>query len=485
MSECRGTRTSMKKNYIFNLIYQLLSIIMPFITTPYVSRVLHADGIGAYSYTISTITYIGIFAILGMSTYGQLEVAKLREDKYQCSKLFWGIVCAKGITTIAAVTVYYVLTPILGIYVDIYKLMIIYFIAQLIDFTWFFQGFEEFGFIVARNIAIKVIGTLCIFLFVKKPEDILLYTIIIQGTALLGNALMCPRLRRFLVRVPFKEIKVVVHWKESLIFFIPTIATSVYTLLDKSMIGWLTKSAFENGYYEQAHKIEQIVVVVVTSLNVVTLPRVVHLFHEGLLEDVKQIINKSVKFVLCIAFPMCIGLAAVSKDLIPIFLGQGYEPCILLVEIFAFLIIIVGLSNLISGQCLTATGKQKDANICVIVGALINFGLNIFLIPRLGATGAAIATVSAETIILIMFLCYSKQYVSVAMIMKLSLKYFACSLIMGAVVLWVGCLPIGNEILSLLLQILAGGLIYLLMLVLMKDTLLAEAIKLCKQLKKK
>lgn len=474
-------KNSLKKNYTLNVIYQILTIIMPFITTPYISRVLHADGIGAYSYTISTVTYIGLFASMGMSTYGQLEVAKYREDKVQCSKLFWGIFFAKLMTTFAAIVVYYVLTPILGMYIDLYKLMLIYFIAQLIDFTWFFQGFEEFGFIVGRNIIIKILGTLCIFLFVKKEDDILLYTVIIQGTSLLGNLLICTHLYRYLVAVPIKEIKIFVHWKESIIYFIPTIATSVYTLLDKSMIGWFTKSAFENGYYEQAHKIEQIVVVVVTSLNVVTLPRVVYLFNQGLIEEVKQIISKTVKFVLCISFPMCVGLIAVSENLVPVFLGEGFEPCILLVKIFSLLIIIVGLSNLVSGQCLTATGKQKKANISVIVGAVINFCMNMLLIPCYGAVGAAIATVSAEIIILILFLVFSKKYISMLVIMKCSVKYAICSLIMGGIVWGVGYLGVENKLLLLLLQIIIGVLVYFSMLVFMKESLLIEALDYIKE----
>lgn len=474
-------KSSIKKNYVLNLAYQIMSIIMPFITTPYISRVLHADGIGAYSYTVSTITYIGIFASLGMTTYGQLEVAKARDDREQCSRLFWGILVTKCITTFVAILIYYVLTPILGLYHDIYRLMIIYLIAQMIDFTWFFQGFEEFGYIVIRNIAIKTIGTICIFLFVKHADDILLYTLIIQGTALLGNALLCPKLTKYLVKISFRDIKLLVHIQKSMVYFIPTIATSVYTLLDKSMIGWLTKSAFENGYYEQAHKIEQIVVVVVTSINVVTLPRIVYLYNEGLLEEAKLIIKKSIRYVLGISFPMCIGLSSVSGNLIPLFLGQGFEPCILLLRVFSVLIIIVGLSNLVSGQCLTATGRQKDANVCVIIGAFINFILNIFLIPKFGSMGAAVATVCAETIILFMFLYYCRNMINIVSILIVAIRYLIFSFIMGAFVFGIGQLCIRyNQLSSLLMQIIIGGSIYLVLMILWKDELIIEVKRICR-----
>ena len=145
----------------------------------------------------------------------------------------------------------------------------------------------------------------------------------------------------------------------------------------------------------------------------------------------------------------------------------------------------MGLSTLISGQCLTATGKQKDANRCVIIGAIINFGLNMFLIPIYGALGAAIATVAAETVILVLFLYYSTEYVSILKLLKSLACYLVYALVMGVGVFGINCVIVENTVISLFLRIFIGGLIYLLLLIVTRDALLAEGIEICKQLKKK
>lgn len=474
----------MKKNYLLNLIYQVLTIFVPFITTPYISRVLQADGVGTYSYTLANATYISIFATLGMDVYGQLQVAKYREDRTKCSGLIYGIFLAKLATTAVIIAVYLALEPVIGMYKNLYRVMIIFFLSQLIDFTWFFQGIEEFGFILTRNVFVKAVGIICIFCFVKEADDVVNYALIMQGTAFMGNLLVLPYLQKFLLSVSLTQIKIVSHIKGGIIYFIPTIATSVYTMLDKAMIGWVTKSSYENGYYEQAYKIVQIVLVIVTSLRTVTLPRVIHLYSEKNYEAVTNIINSTIRFVLLISLPMSVGLMMVAPQLVPVFLGEGFEKCIIIVCILAPLIVVLGLSTLISGQCLTAMGRQKQANVCVIVGAAVNFTMNLILIPKYEALGAAIATVCAETLIMIMFFIYGSEYIKLKMVWKYFMKYLSYSFVMAAGIYGLKYIDLDKEAL-LLSQVIAGIIIYFSALVLTKDELLISFLCSIKERKNK
>lgn len=464
---------SLKKNYLLNLIHQVLTIFVPFITTPYISRVLQADGVGAYSYTLATATYIGIFATLGMDVYGQLQVAKYREDRRESSRLVYGIFLAKLATTAIIITVYMTLEPVIGMYTNLYRVMIVFFLSQVVDFTWFFQGIEKFGFILTRNVFVKAIGIVCIFCFVKEPDDVVKYALIIQGTAFVGNLLVLPYLCKFLLPVSLTQIKIVSYIKGGMIYFIPTIATSVYTMLDKAMIGWVTKSSYENGYYEQAYKIVQIVLVIVTSLRTVTLPRVIHLYSEKNYEAVINIIDSTIRFVLLISLPMSAGLMIVAPQLVPIFLGDSFEKCIVIVCILAPLIVVLGLSTLVSGQCLTAMGKQKQANVCVIVGAAANFTMNLILIPNYGALGAAIATVCAETLIMIMFFGYGSEYIKLKMVWKYFVKYLSCSFVMVVGIYGLKYLDLDKDVL-LLCQVIAGIIVYFSAVLLTKDELLVS-----------
>lgn len=467
---------SLKANFIFNLIYQVLTIIVPFITTPYISRVLQVEGVGKYSYTLAIATYFGTFAIMGMDIYGQLQVAKCRDNKILCSKLVYGIFFAKFATTAVVVSAYLVAGFKIAMYKNLYWIMLIFFLAQLVDFSWFFQGMEEFAFILTRNALVKGVGVACIFCFVKEIDDVEIYALIMQGTVLIGNLLVIPYMRKFISLIPINQISMLTHIKGGMIFFIPTVATSVYTMLDKAMIGWVTKLPYENGYYEQAYKIVQIVLVVVTSLRTVTLPRVVHLYSEKNYEEVIDIIDNTIRFVLCISVPMSVGLMMVAPQLIPLFLGEEFKNCILIVQILSVLVVVLGLSVLISGQCLTAMGKQKQANICVIVGAFINFTMNLVLIPNYGALGAAVATVCAETIILIMFIIFAAEHIKIKKMIIHFFKYLSCSVIMAGAVYGLNYIGFENEVLFLS-KVAVGVIVYFSELILIKDELIISFIR--------
>lgn len=462
---------SIKKNYILNLAYQVLAVCVPIITTPYVSRILMADGIGAYSYTLSIATYFSMFAALGISTYGQLEISKHRDSCQQRSKLFFEIIAARLFMAALMLIIYALLSKPLGTYQILYRIMAIYIVADTIDISWFFQGLEEFRVIVLRSCVIKVLSTLCIFIFVKQKDDLALYALILQGSALTGNILLWPYLKNYLCRIDLHKIRFYRHWKDSLVYFIPTVATSVYTVLDKSMIGFFTKSSLQNGYYEQAHKIEQILLVFLTSLGTVTLPRLVYLWKNGDKNSLNKIMDRTISFILLISFPMMFGISAVADKLIPLFLGDGYEECIVLLRIFSVLLVIVGLDNIIGKQCLVATGRQKQFNIGVILGAIVNFMANLFLINRFGAKGAAVGSVVAEITILSTFIYFSKNIYDFSNLKYSFIKYGIAGAIMG-IITWIVGTHLSVTVIGLLIQIIIGMIVYFLILTISKDPII-------------
>lgn len=467
---------SLKHNYLMNLAYQILSIVVPIITTPYVSRVLTPDGIGAYSYSLSIVTYFSMFATLGMATYGQLQIAQFRDNKEIRSKIFVEIVIARLSLSLVVVAAYFLCKPILGMYGVLYNVLVINIVSCALDVSWFFQGLEEFRITVTRNFIIRIISTVLIFACIRTKNDLVLYAIIIQGSTLLGNISLMPYIRKYVILTEVGWRKIPYHLKESIVYFIPTIATSVYTILDKSMLGWIFKSAAENGYYEQAHKIEQMLVVIVTSLGVVTLPRMVYLHKNSENDEINRIMEKTLAFVLMISVPMCFGLIGISKTLIPIFLGAGYEPCIPLLRIFSLLLVLIGLDNTIGRQCLVAFGRQKEYNRGVICGAITNLSVNIILIPRLGAVGAAIATVSAEFVILSIFLFLSRGQLSIIKFLLSLFKYLLSGITMLVAVLYTAS-HVDSGVLGLIFQITVGILVYLICLLIAKDKYIISIIR--------
>ena len=284
---------------------------------------------------------------------------------------------------------------------------------------------------------------------------------------------------KFLVKVKMNKFRLFSHLKRSVIYFIPTIATTLYLTVDKTMIEWFSETTAENGFYEQAQKIEQMAVTAVTSLSVVTMPRMALLYKEKKHDEIREIFDKSIRFVLFLAIPMCIGLVMVSDLFIPIYLGDGYEKSSVLLKIFSLLIIVVGLNNAFGKQILMPFGQQRKYNVAVIVGAIVNFCLNFLLIPKLYSIGAAIASVIAESIILLFFMQSSRAYYNGVEVIKISKNYLVSALIMAISIKLINIfLSVG--IFALIIQVFVGIFVYLLILFLIQDKLILEGFNLIK-----
>lgn len=468
-------KPNVKMNYIYNLLYEVLILLVPLITTPYVSRVLGADGIGIYSYTLSIVTYFALVGKLGMSTYGQLQIASYRDDKIKISYLFWEITTLRFITMGISSILYLIVIIYSKEYSLYYTLLLIYLLSCSLDLAWFLQGLEEFKKIVFRNTIVKLLSVVLIFICIKEKNDLYKYFIIIQGSTLVGNIIIVPQIIKHIVKIEWKNIRIFRHLKACIIYFIPTVATTIYLSIDKSMIGWIVRSNFESGYYEQANKIEQVIVTVVTSLSVIMMPRMAYLFKNGKEKEMKISINNSIKFVLFISIPMAFGLSAIAKILVPWFLGNGYNKCTELLYILSCLIVVVGLNNIVGKQVLMACGRQNEYNYSVILGAIINIIINCTLIPILGSKGAAIASVCAETVILLSFINFSRDFVSIKVILKESINYIISGSIMFIIIFLLNNIFIHKiSAINIFIQIITGFVIYILGLLILKDKFLLE-----------
>ncbi len=238
-------KKSIAKNYIFNLIYQMLTIVLPLITTPYLSRVLGAEAIGTYGYTLSIVTYFVLFGSLGIAMYGQREIAYVQKDKQKQSKVFWEMATIKIITLSLAAITFYATFCIHGEYAIYYKILLLELLANFLDITWYYQGIEDFGKTVVRNLVVKIISLLCIFVFVKTQADLWKYILIYTLANVLGNVTMWMYIPKLLAKISLKQLELKKHVKPILSLFIPQIAIQIYIVLDKTMIGSITNNMEE------------------------------------------------------------------------------------------------------------------------------------------------------------------------------------------------------------------------------------------------
>lgn len=404
---------NIKINLIFQTLYQVLIIITPLITSPYVSRILGAEGLGIYSYTYSIVNYLMIFAMLGTNTYGSRSIAVVKDDRKKRSLVFSEIFCLQSILTIISCLmyiIYLIMLPIENKIIAFIQLILL--ISCLFNINWFFFGMEEFKLTVSRNIFIKVTTILAIFTFVKNENDLWKYVLILAIGELGSQLMLFNFIKKYIDFVIPTIYGIVRHIKPNLILFIPAIAFSINNLFDKTMLGYFSGYS-STGMYYNAEKIINIPMGVITGIGVVMLPRISNLISNGKGNESNEYLYKTIFFINILSIAMAFGISAISKDFIPLFLGNGFEHSILLVMIMSPLIIIRANSNVIRTQYLIPHKLDKVYSKAMLMGAVFNLLLNCVCIRKYGAIGAAIATVISEAIVNIYQNNIAQKYISV------------------------------------------------------------------------
>lgn len=450
----------MKKNFIYNFIYQILILILPLITMPYVSRVLGAEGIGTYSYTYSIAYYFMIIAMLGLNNYGNRKIAKVRDDKKKLSKEFCSIYSFQLVTSIIMVICYYMCIVLFeNQYKEIAFIQIIYVISSVFDINWFFFGVEKFKLTITRNIVIRLLSLVLIFIFVKETSDLWKYTIILAGSTLLSNIILLPFLKKYIFFTKITRLEVLKHLKPCLIMFLPVIAVSIYNIMDKIMLG-IMSSVEEVGYYENSLKIIAVPIAIITALGTVMLPRTSNMISNNQEAEVKELIKKTMPFIMFLALPMFFGLIAVGKEFSIMFFGNEFAKSGVLMQLLSINIIFLSWGNVIRTQYLIPKERDKEYVISAFLGAIVNFILNIILIPKYAAVGACIGTIFAELSVVLYQTWVIRKELPVKLYMGSSIKFIIKSLIMFVIITFVGT-QIENSLIRIITQVMLGAFIYL------------------------
>ncbi|MCD7826405.1 MAG: oligosaccharide flippase family protein [Clostridiaceae bacterium] len=462
--------TDIKKNYFYNMSYNVLVMVTPLITTPYVSRVLGASGIGEYSYSSSIVAYFVLFATLGTESYGRREISYYQNDRKKRSIVFWELRCMVMILNLIVLAVYFVFCMANHVSL-VYVVQVFSILSVGVNVIWLLQGIEEFKIVAIRNYVIRLSEVAFIFLFVRDADDTAVYAFGCTFLVFVGNLLLWPVIGQYVDRPKLSELHIWRHLKPSFRLFIPAVAISIYGVMDKTMIGLITGSSEENGYYEQAMKIPKLAVTLLTSLGTVMLPRIGHCYINGDLAKIRGYMYRSCNFVWFLGVPMCLGLMGIARNIVPWFFGSGYDGAVAVLQVGSFLMLAVGMNNIFGNQLLIPTKREKLYTISVITGAAVNVILNSFLINLYAAKGAAIASVAAEASIAICQLIMVRKELSPMRILALSKNYVIAGVVMLAVLLYEDrCL--NASVLSTCFMMLSGAAVYVAILLIMRDDFL-------------
>lgn len=420
------------KNYAYNFSYQLLVIILPILTTPYVTRIFSSEDLGTYGYFNSIVTYFILLATLGVANYGTKEVSANRKN---IQPTFWGIYSLQVVAAFISIVLYLLLCwSVPSMQNPVAYILGLSLLSKGLDISWLFQGLEDFRKITIRNITVKLLGILSIFLFVKTPNDLYLYVFLLTGFELLGQLSMWLPAKEFIGKPHFDVVHAKEHLKPVILLFLPQIAISLYVTLDRTMLGALS-STKDVGIYDQALKIINILLTIVTSLGSVMLPRVSSLLSSGDYKAVNKMYEMSFLIYNLIIFPIIAGMLIVNKDFVNFFLGKDFQEVRVAIEIMIARMFFIGWKNIMGIQILIPHNKNREFMLSTTIPAFVSVGLNLLLIPSLGFIGASITSVLTEALVWVIQYYYTRSYLKEVPILSSMLKIILSSSLMYIILL--------------------------------------------------
>lgn len=461
-------RMKILKNYLYNAGYQILVLIVPLVTTPYVNRILGPHGVGINTYTNTIIQYFILFGSIGITLYGNRQIAYSRDNKYKMSINFWEIQIIKLLCIFIAIVAFFIYLIFISHYKYYMLLQFINLFAAIFDISWFYQGIEDFKTTVIRNTFVRIISAIAIFIFIRTREDTYIYILIIGFSTLLGNLTLWTTLKKNIVFVKLSDLHPMHHFMPSFSLFIPQVAVQVYQIFNKTILGIMvgTNAA---GFYYDADTIIKMFLTLVTAIGTVMLPHAANEFIKGNNKKLRNMLYISANITTCITVAFSFGIAAIAWKFAPLFFGSEFTAVGKAMFLESPVIYFAGISGVIGTQYLIPTNHIKPYTVSLILGAVVSIVLNFIFIPIWGLSGAMYVTVISEIVVTIYQLFYVKinNLLNVKRMFADTFKYLFIGFFMFIIVATLDKI-LGEGIVFITIEVLSGALVYIIGIIITK-----------------
>lgn len=473
---------SLVKNAIWNFLYSGLNIIFPLITTPYVSRILGATNLGRVDFARSIVQWFMIFAAFGITTYGVREISRVREDQGKMNKVFSELFTINFIFSIITTIIYFIFifnNTQIADELPLFIVMSVSVILNAFNIDWFYQGIEEYSYITLRNGIIKLISIVSIFMFVNSNGDYIIYGLIsVLGTSLSG-ILNVINSRKY-VKYSYNGISPLIHLKSLWTFFFITLIISVYTNLDKTVLGFL--DTIESvAYLTRVKMIQSVAIAVSSSIAAVAMPRASYYLSTDK-DKYKKLILEIPNFMLLLTTPIAVGVMLLAPEIMFILGGEDFLPATDLLRIISITIIFSALSTFLQQQILVPSGNEELGLRASIYSSIVSLVANFILIPNFSYVGAGMALVLAEyTAMFTRYHLVKKAGFSyITFINSSTIKYFVASLSMFIPIFIIKNI-VESLVKSFLLSACMGAIFYFVILLVLKEKIIFSVFKSIKE----
>ena len=454
------TSNTIKKNVIYQVSADVLSMILPLIASPYISRVIGAEGLGTYSFYYSVAYYFTLIAALGIRNHGSRTIAKCKNDHQRINISFSNLYAIQLISSLICIVFYIIFILSQCDYSSRFYAVIMLFqvISSLFDISWLYIGLEEFRLTVTVGLTVKLVSFIALFICIKSREDIWIYLLIMSLSVLINQVALWIPLKKY---VSFAKPSISImasHIKPLFILFLPTIAVSLYKYMDKIMIGVMS-SKIQLGFYENAEKVTTLPLTIISSFGTVMIPRISNMIATSENDKAIKYTKLSSKYIMWLSYALSFGFAATAQTFAPIYWGNEFKICGSLIILLSITIPFISFANIIRTQYLIPNERDLDFVVSVSLGAVVNLAINYFLIPQSGAVGAAIATIAAEITVCLIQCISSRKQLPLGAIVRQSFPFLAFGAAMFVIVFTLG-VKMSTSITALGIQVIIGVGIY-------------------------
>lgn len=480
-------QTSMSSNIMFNTIYNVLVLLIPLITIPYVSRSLTSSGVGSFSYASSLVTYFAAFAQFGFTEYGSYLLAKHRNDRAKTSELFYELFAVRITITCFVLAIYLGLVNSNFLYSSDFELndrrvfnaLSLFIVGGCLEINFLYMGLENFKTISIRSIIVRILNFVAIIVFIKGPNDYFKYVLIMSLSSAASGLSMFVFIHKYLNRPHFHKFNPMKHVAGCLPFLIPYLATIFLPLVSKTVLGSMLGNANASGDYEVADKLLNVVYSIVSASSAVALSRMSFLYAQKDYKEINAKVKETLQFYSILALPCFFGLMGINKYFIPGFFGEDYIGAVNILYILGPKILLSPFYAILGSVYYVPKGKTWLRSIFLVAGLLINLGLSIVFTKLFSQTGAALASTLTELVLVILFVGFAGKQINYKGAASTFVKALDASLIMFVAIFGIGKLlegRFGNLVLFLILLVL-GGLIYAICMMLFREETVNKLMK--------
>ncbi|HFJ9284686.1 TPA: oligosaccharide flippase family protein [Bacillus toyonensis] len=424
-------------DFLYNALYQLFIIITPILTMPFLSRVLGVRALGINSYTFSVVQILSVLAFLGIGQLGIRNIAKNRESQNKVNETFWGLWLIQFLAGIVVIGIYiFYIMNVNEEYRMYFLLQLPFLLGVIFDISWFYIGIERIKQVVLRNMLIKSVSIILIFILIRSENDLWKYMLIMSLGALLGNVVFWIGISKYVTKFSFNRKYLQDNFKAALLLLIPQLAIQVYITFDKTILGMIA-GPIELSYYDQSQKISRIILAVITSLSMVLLPRLANLAVNAQNEILHKYLKKSLDYTIVLSLLFCNIVMLNSYEFVPWFFGEDFIPMSPLMFWVSLIIIFIPIGGVFANQYALAFEKDKQYVLPLVLGAIISLTLNIIFIPRYGAIGATIVILVVEFMVCFFRIYLIRKYLDLKYMFQGVYTYFLAASITFIVVYFI------------------------------------------------